>query len=179
MKKQFMFLLVLFLFFNTQVAAQSFSIEAGLTNFFGMPGIAAGVFLPTEPTGMSGGRVHVYFASDALNALGFIGGTGKTGWVFGARSEVLIGQSLLPLLGLNADYLGVYAKLGVALMIGNISSAGGGLLTLPIGLGLEAGAGILLQIPKLVGAFFEIEAGFLLPVQWYVTLNFGLRIRIS
>ncbi|MEY4532157.1 MAG: hypothetical protein RLZZ156_2880 [Deinococcota bacterium] len=179
MKKSFWLLLVLTLFLSSKATAQSFSIEAGLTNFFGMPGIAAGVFLPTEPTGMSGGRIQVYFASDGLNALGFIGGTGKTGWVFGARSEVLIGQSLLPLVGLNADYLGAYAKLGVSLMIGNISSAGGGLLTLPVGLGLEAGAGILLQIPKVIGAFFEIEAGFLLPVQWYATLNFGLRLRIS
>jgi hypothetical protein len=159
--------------------AQAFSAEAGLTNFFGMPGIVVGVHLPTEPTRISGGRVHVFFASDALNALGFIGGTGKTGWLLGARSEVLLGSSLLPLVGVNSDALGIYAKLGVALMIGNISAAGGGLWSLPVGLGLDIGAGALLQIPNVAGVFFEIEAGYLLPAQWYATLNFGLRVRVS
>jgi hypothetical protein len=160
-------------------SAQAFSAEAGLTNFFGMPGIVVGVHFPTEPTRISGGRVHVFFASDALNALGFIGGTGKTGWLFGARSEVLLGSSLLPLVGVNSDVLGGYAKLGVSLMVGNISAAGGGLWSLPVGLGLEVGAGALLQIPNLAGVFFEIEGGYLLPAQWYASLNFGLRVRIS
>jgi hypothetical protein len=159
--------------------AQAFSIEAGLTNFFGLPGIVAGVYLPTEPKGISGGRVHVFFASDALNALGLIGGTGKTGWLLGARTEVLLGSSLLPMVGVNSDVLGVYAKLGVALMVGDISKAGGGLWALPVGLGLDVGAGLLLQVPNLIGAFFEIEAGYLLPAQWYATLNFGLRVRVS
>lgn len=172
-------LLLLICGFAPRAHAQAFSIEAGLTNFFGMPGIVAGVFLPTEPRYISGGRVHVFFASDALNPLGFIGGTGKTGWVIGARSEVLIGSSLLPLVGVNSDVLGAYAKLGVGLMIGDISKAGGGLWALPIGLGLEIGAGILLQIPNLIGGFFEIEAGYLLPAQWYALLNFGLRLKIS
>jgi hypothetical protein len=159
--------------------AQAFSIEAGLTNFFGLPGVVAGVYLPTEPKGISGGRVHVFFAADALNPLGLIGGTGKTGWLIGARTEVLLGSSLLPLVGVNSDAVGVYAKLGVALMVGNISAAGGGLWLLPVGLGLEVGAGALLQIPNLLGAFFELEAGYLLPVQWYATINFGLRLRVS
>jgi hypothetical protein len=163
----------------SSAGAQAFSIEAGLTNFFGLPGVVVGAHLPIEPKGISGGRVHVFFASDALNALGFIGGTGKTGWLIGARTEVLLGSSLLPLVGVNSDALGVYAKLGVAVMIGDISKAGGGLWALPVGLGLDVGAGLLLQVPNLIGAFFEIEAGYLLPAQWYATLNFGVRIRIA
>ncbi|MFN3265895.1 MAG: hypothetical protein ACK41E_03550 [Deinococcales bacterium] len=159
--------------------AQPFSIEAGLNNFFGMPGVVAGVYLPTEPRFISGGRVQVFFASDALNALGFIGGTGKTGWLFGVRSEALIGSSLLPLVGVNSDVLAAYAKLGVALMIGNISAAGGGLWDLPVGLGLEVGAGLLAQIPGLAAIYFEFEAGYLLPAQWYALLGFGLRVRVS
>jgi hypothetical protein len=179
MLKRFVLIWWLVLGVSSSGFAQAFSVEAGLTNFFGMPGIVVGVHLPTEPTRISGGRVHVFFASDALNSLGFIGGTGKTGWLFGARSEVLIGSSLLPLVGVNSDVLGGYAKLGAVLMIGNISAAGGGLWSLPIGLGLEVGAGVLLQIPNLAGVFFEIEGGYLLPAQWYASLNFGLRVRMS
>ncbi len=177
--KQRLILLLTVLMFTSGVNAQSFSAELGLSNFFGMPGIVVGAYLPTEPTGISGGRVHVFLASDALNALGFFGGTGKTGWVFGVRSEVLIGTSLLPLVGVDSDVLGAYAKLGVIAMIGNISSAGGGLWALPVGVGLEVGAGLLVQFPNLIGAFLEIEAGYLLPVQWYAVLSFGLRLRIS
>ncbi len=177
--KQRLILLLTFILLGSSAGAQRFSIEAGLSNFFGLPGIVVGAYLPTEPTGISGGRVHAFFASDALSALGFFGGTGKTGWVFGVRSEVLIGQSLLPLVGVNSDVLGVYAKLGLLLMIGDISRAGGGLWALPVGVGLEVGGGLLLQLPNVVGAFLELEAGYLLPVQWYALLSFGLRVRIS
>jgi hypothetical protein len=179
MKQRLMTLLLSVLIFAAPANAQSFSAEAGLSNFFGMPGIVVGAFLPTEPTGVSGGRVHAFLASDALNALGFFGGTGKTGWVFGVRSEVLIGQSLLPLIGVDSNVLGAYAKLGVLAMVGNISSAGGGLWALPVGVGLEIGAGLLVQFPNLIGAFLDIEAGYLLPVQWYAVLSFGLRLRIA
>jgi hypothetical protein len=179
MTKRFLAIFLVWLGVSSSAQAQAFSIEAGLTNFFGLPGVVVGAHLPTEPKGISGGRVHVFFASDALNALGFIGGTGKTGWLVGVRSEVLLGSSLLPLVGVNSDVLGVYAKLGVALMVGDISKAGGGLWALPVGLGLDIGAGLLVQVPNLIGGFFEIEAGYLLPAQWYATLNFGLRVRIS
>jgi hypothetical protein len=168
MTKRFLAIFLVWLGVSSSAQAQAFSIEAGLTNFFGLPGVVVGAHLPTEPKGISGGRVHV-----------FIGGTGKTGWLVGARSEVLLGSSLLPLLGVNSDVLGVYAKLGVALMVGDISKAGGGLWALPVGLGLDIGAGLLVQVPNLIGGFFEIEAGYLLPAQWYATLNFGLRVRIS
>ncbi len=178
MKRFFLVLLVCFFGYSSG-QAQRFSIEAGLTNYFGMPGIVAGVLFPSDPTGLSGGRIQAFFALDALAPLGFIGGTGKTGWVFGARSEVLIGQSLLPLIGVSGDYLGAYAKLGLILMIGNISSAGGGLLNLPLGIGIDVGAGLVLQLPNIIGAFFEIEAGYLLPAQWYANLSFGLRVRIG
>jgi hypothetical protein len=179
MNKQWLVVWLVWLSTVSSANAQAFSIEAGLTNFFGLPGVVVGAHLPTEPKGISGGRIHVFFASDALNALGFLGGTGKTGWLLGARTEVLLGSSLLPLVGVNSDVLGVYAKLGVAVMVGDISKAGGGLWALPVGLGLDVGAGLLLQVPNLIGAFFEIEAGYLLPAQWYATLNFGLRVRVS
>jgi hypothetical protein len=178
MTKRWLALWLFWFGLSSSVNAQAFSIEAGLTNFFGLPGIVAGVHLPTEPKGISGGRVHVFFASDALNALGFIGGTGKVGWLLGARTEVLLGSSLLPLIGVNSDVVAAYAKLGVALMVGDISAAGGGLWALPVGLGLDIGAGLLLQVPNLVAGFFEIEAGYLLPAQWYATLNIGLRVRV-
>lgn len=179
MIKKFGIVVLAFFWLHSSGSAQRFSVEAGLSNFFGMPGIMVGVYLPTEPTYISGGRVHVFFASDALNALGFFGGTGKTGWIFGARSEVLIGQSLLPLVGINSNALGAYAKLGVVLMFGTISQAGGGLWALPFGAGLEVGGGLVLQVPNVIGAFLEVEAGYLLPVQWYATLTLGLRLKIS
>ncbi len=178
MFKKLRLLLICISLLSSSAAAQSFSAEVGLTNFFGMPGIQAGAYLPTEPTYISGGRIHVFFASDALNALGFFGGTGKTGWVFGLRSEALIGQSLLPLVGVASDVLGAYAKLGVTIMIGTISNAGGGLWALPFGVGLDIGAGLVVQYPGIGGVYLEVEAGYLLPVQWYALISLGVRIKI-